>query len=271
MRIVNLSLAAVLVASSGAAIAQGTSPVPSYTLTTTTYTQNFDTLASSGTSQSLPAGFQIAEGSNGGAADGFYAAGTGSSNAGNAYSFGTTAADRALGSLTSGGVTPIWFGGIFTNGLGGTITGLTFGYDGEQWRAGTATSDSLNFQYSLNATEVNNGTWTDINSLDFAALVLTGNTALDGNLTANRATLAGSASGLAIANGQRFGFRWVDTDVTLNDHGLAVDNFRLTATLAQTAAVPEPSTWALLILGFGAVGSALRRRGGMTARHAAIA
>ena len=140
------------------------------------------------------------------------------------------------------------------------ISSLTFAYDGEQWRAGTAASDILNFQYSLDATQVNNGSWTDINSLDFAALVLSGNTALNGNLAANRASLTGTAAGLAIAPGQRFGFRWVDVDVTGSDHGLAVDNFRLSATLAQTAAVPEPGTWAMMILGFGVVGASLRRR-----------
>ena len=38
------------------------------------------------------------------------------------------------------------------------------------------------------------------------------------------------------------------------------DNFRLTVnTLEIAGGVPEPGTWALLILGFGAVGSALRR------------
>jgi len=30
------------------------------------------------------------------------------------------------------------------------------------------------------------------------------------------------------------------------------------------AAVPEPATWALMILGFGMVGAALRRRAGST-------
>lgn len=36
-------------------------------------------------------------------------------------------------------------------------------------------------------------------------------------------------------------------------------NFRITGDLAA-AAVPEPATWALMLLGFGAVGAALRRR-----------
>ena len=34
----------------------------------------------------------------------------------------------------------------------------------------------------------------------------------------------------------------------------------LTSVPEQTGAVPEPSTWAMLIVGFGAVGSAMRRR-----------
>ena len=67
-------------------------------------------------------------------------------------------------------------------------------------------------------------------------------------------------TGLSIANGQRFGFRWVDVDSTGADHGIAVDNLSITAGLAQAGAVPEPGTWALLILGFGAVGASLRRR-----------
>lgn len=37
-------------------------------------------------------------------------------------------------------------------------------------------------------------------------------------------------------------------------------NFRVTGENLVAAAVPEPGTWALLILGFGAVGGALRRR-----------
>jgi PEP-CTERM motif-containing protein len=52
---------------------------------------------------------------------------------------------------------------------------------------------------------------------------------------------------------------------SLSFHGLTfegdqtayIDDVRLTA----AAAIPEPSTWALLLLGFGAVGLAMRRRG----------
>lgn len=260
MRIVTLSLATALVASPAAVMASGKTAPPSYTLTTTTYGQDFDSLASTGTSQALPAGFQITEQGTANASNGFYTANNGSSNTGDVYSYGTTGTtERALGSLTSGTNSPIYFGGVFTNGLGGTIESLAFGYDGEQWRAGSSTTDSLTFQYSLDATEVDNGSWTSLASLTFTPLVIAANGAtLNGN--ANRTALAGAASGLAIGAGQSFAFRWLNTDSAGSDHGLGVDNFTLTATLAPVAGVPEPSAWALLILGFGTVGGALRRR-----------
>ena len=63
------------------------------------YTQNFDTLAGTGTSTAVPTGWGFDEtGTN---ANGIYTAGTGSSTAGDTYSFGTSG-DRALGQLRSG-------------------------------------------------------------------------------------------------------------------------------------------------------------------------
>ncbi|PZU50028.1 MAG: hypothetical protein DI568_05065 [Sphingomonas sp.] len=38
--------------------------------------------------------------------------------------------------------------------------------------------------------------------------------------------------------------------------------------LPPSSAVPEPATWALMIVGFGLVGAASRRRGGQQLRHA---
>lgn len=89
------------------------------------YTQNFDTLASSGSSGTVPTGWVIVEtGTN---SNGLYAAGTGSSNAGDTYSFGAASStDRALGGLRSGSLTPV-FGAEFVNGTGATITGLREG------------------------------------------------------------------------------------------------------------------------------------------------
>ena len=39
-----------------------------------------------------------------------------------------------------------------------------------------------------------------------------------------------------------------------------LDNFKLTTSANLTTPVPEPSTWAMMLLGFGAIGFALRRR-----------
>ncbi|WP_430422334.1 PEPxxWA-CTERM sorting domain-containing protein [Phenylobacterium sp.] len=49
------------------------------------------------------------------------------------------------------------------------------------------------------------------------------------------------------------------------DESWGVDNLKVTATLPMAGGVPEPSTWALLILGFGAAGAMMRRRGARAA------
>lgn len=77
----------------------------------TAYTQNFNTLANTGTSSTLPDGWEFLE--TGANANSTYTAGTGSSNAGDTYSFGSVAADRALGTLRSGNLIPI-IGASFT-------------------------------------------------------------------------------------------------------------------------------------------------------------
>ncbi len=264
MRMFLLGATAVLVPV--AAHSAGSTPLAPYALTSTTYTQNFDSLANSGTSNSLPAGFQVVELGSGGAADGLYAAGTGSSNAGNAYSFGAAGStERALGSLASGTVSPIYLGGLFSNGLAGTISSLGFAFTGEQWRAGNSTDDGLRFEYSLDATALDNGSWTAFSALDLLPLILTGNTALDGNAAANNVAISASLTNLAIASGASFGFRWVDSNSSANDHGLAIDNLSINAVRVATPAVPEPATWAMMIGGFALAGASLR-----TARRRAI-
>jgi hypothetical protein len=229
-------------------------------LTTTNYLQNFDTLASTGTGTTLPAGFAINETQAN--ADGIYAAGTGSSTAGNTYSFGAAGStERALGSLASGSLEST-YGVLFTNGLGSTITAFDIAYIGEQWRLGNSTDDGLTFQYSTNATSLTTGTWTTVSALNFLPAVIAGTQgALDGNLAGNQRSLSATIGGLSIASGANFGFRWIDVNSGGNDHGLGVDNFSVKSTLAATGAVPEPATWGMIILGFGALAGVVRRRG----------
>lgn len=45
-----------------------------------------------------------------------------------------------------------------------------------------------------------------------------------------------------------------------SDEGFGIDNVLLTGNLSTTHPVPEPASWALMILGFGSVGAAMRSR-----------
>jgi hypothetical protein len=244
-------LAAVAALSGGAAQA-------AFLLTTPVYFQDFNTLANTGTSSLLPGGFEIAEaGAN---ANNSYAAGTGSSNAGNTYSFGAVGSlDRALGGLRSGPLVPT-FGIQFTNMLGRTITAFNISFVGEQYRLGTAgRADRLAFEFSTTATNLLGTGFTPLTALDFSSPTTTGPVGvLDGNLAANQRNISGTIAGLELLAGQSVFLRFVDFDATGADDGLGIDNFRAEA--VTLAAVPEPSTWMMLIAGFGFVGAALRGR-----------
>ena len=120
-------------------------------------------------------------------------------------------------------------GAGFTNSTGGAITSLDVAYTGEQWRVGaTARADRLDFQYSTDATAVSNGTWTDVNALDFSSPNTAAVGATDGNAAANRAALTSTIDGLALAPGATVWIRWSDFNVSGSDDGLAVDDFSLT-------------------------------------------
>ena len=142
-------IALVLMASAAAAIrlfAVGTGAV-NLTAINAASAENFDSLSASGLSSTLPVGWYFEEtGTN---ANATYNAGTGSSNAGDTYSFGAAGStDRAFGGLQSGSLVPM-VGASFTNGTGQTITALAIAYTGEQWRLGTAgRADRLDFQYA---------------------------------------------------------------------------------------------------------------------------
>ncbi len=190
-------------------------------------TQNFDTLALSGTSSSLPAGWSIAE--SGANANTTYTAGTGSSNSGETYSFGPAAnSDRALGGLQSGSLNPS-FGACFTNNTGGAINSVQIGYTGEQWRLGTASrADRIDFQYSLNAIDLTSGSWADADDLDFATPNTATTGAKDGNTPGNRTAISSTlALTSPVANGATFWIRWTDLNASGADDGLAVDDFSL--------------------------------------------
>ena len=181
----------------------------SLTMAGATCTENFDTLANSLTSSTVPNGWDFSE--SGTNANTLYSAGTGSSTASDTYSFGATGStERAFGGLFSGTLNPT-IGAQFTNNTGVTAASLAISYTGEQWRwGGPANSrgslpDRLDFQISLDATSLTTGTWTNIDTLDFGSVVTSGTAgALNGN--ANRLALNVLVSGLSLPTAPASGF-----------------------------------------------------------------
>lgn len=204
-------------------------------------TQDFNSLASSGTSNAigtLPTGWTFVE--TGSGANTTYAASTGSDNGGNTYSYGAASnPERALGGLQSGSVTPT-IGVVYTNNTGVTIGSLSISYTGEQWRLGaTGRNDRLDFQYSINNSSISSGSFTNFDALDFIAPVSTGTTgALNGN--ANTAAVSATITGLSILPGQSFALRWNSFDASGADDGLAIDDFNITT--ASAAVAPTVTT-----------------------------
>lgn len=209
-----------------------------FSLTSATYTQNFNTLPSSGSvsvtggnlnnyNTSLN-GWYFSESSTN--ANTTITAGNGSSSTGDTYSFGVTGnSDRALGGLQSNTLNPT-IGFYFTNNTTATVTALTITYTGETWRIGnTGRPDRLDFQYSLDATLLTVGTWTDYNSLDYQnnASATTGSGSLLQSLSVS-ATL----SGVSIGIGGTFFIRWADANVNGSDDGMGIDDITITATFS---------------------------------------
>ncbi|MEA5605826.1 DUF4347 domain-containing protein [Nostoc sp. UHCC 0252] len=199
--------------------------------TGTSYSQDFTSLANSGTSISW---------TNDSTIPGWYAtrttynAGDGSSNTGALYSFGSSilsTTDRAFGSVASASTGTIYYGLRLQNNTDSAINQLRVSYTGEQWRnGGNISQQKLNFSYQTGTTltSLTTGTWTAVTSLDFTgpiALLLAA-TPLDGNLAINQNVKTSILINLVtpIAVGEEIILRWEDVDDPGNDHGLAIDD-----------------------------------------------
>jgi hypothetical protein len=245
----------------------GTAPAQ-IQLTGGTYTQNFDSLASTGASSVVPNGWAFAE--SGPGADNLYLADDGSNPAGGAYSYGATgSSNRAFGTLrdtrTVANTTAI-IGAQFQNSAGGALNTVTITYQGEQWRLGaTGRQDQLTFQYSTNAISLTdpNATWITDDPLSFNSPNTTGPVGpLDG--TANSTTQSDTIT-LNVPDGGTFWIRWLDAAIPGPNDGLAVDNFSLSA-----VAVPEPTGFALVGLAGLVFGRRLFRRPVVTTAPSAV-
>lgn len=155
----------------------------------------------------------------------------GTSTAGGAHSYGDVgSSERALGSLASGTVIPA-FGAIFVNNTGSTLGSFTLNYTMEQWRNGGATiSNTLSFSYGVGNADILTGSFVTATALD-ATSVVSGIPAgpLNGNLPANQAAVGGTVSGFSWLPGQALVIRWTDANDDGSDHGIAIDDFSLSA------------------------------------------
>jgi len=200
-----------------------------------TYSQNFDSLAISSTTNpwtdnsTLPGWY--ASKTAGGVAVTTYRADNGGSFAGALYSYGSgTATERALGAIASATPGDIAFGVRFTNNTATAITNLQISYTGEEWRnGGNGDANSLAFAYRIgtsltNSDAANTATWTSVGALNFIAPTISTNAAaLDGNAASNRQMFVSVSLPVSIAPATEIFLRWFDNNDTGNDYGLAVD------------------------------------------------
>ena len=186
------------------------------------YIEDFNTLASSGSSSFTPIGWFFNEsGSN---ANDTYSSNTGTSSSGNTYSYGT-GSERALGGLCSGSLTPSW-GAKIKNELGEDLRTLVITYTGETWRVGSASrSDEFIFEYSTDATSLSDGTWIPFSKLDYAN---PGQSTGNGSLQHSE-IITDTLSGLSIEDGNFIWIRWTDQNVSGSDDGMAIDDFSVKA------------------------------------------
>jgi endonuclease/exonuclease/phosphatase family metal-dependent hydrolase len=214
----------------------------SITTAGTAYSQNFNTLPTSGSTATLPTGWRLLE--TGANANTTHTADNGSGTTGNTVNYGTTAAtDRSLGSLQSGSLIAT-FGVQVRNSTGQTISSITITYTGEEWRCGATGrgADQLDFQYSTSATSLSTGTWTDVNTLDFASPNVSSTGAKDGNAAGNRTVKTATITGLSLANNGIIWLRWNDFNASGSDDGLSIDDFSLTLNGAADVTPPVLSS-----------------------------
>ncbi len=212
------------------------------------YSQNFDSLASSGSANSWTDNFTL---------PGWYAskkvlpavvtnyiASTGSLTTGALYSYGAAAsANRAIGLLVSGTPGDMAFGVRFTNDTAFVQSNIVVSFTGEQWRNANASAQTLAFSYQIGTslTNADGGgefAWTPFAVLNFTTPVVVGSTgALDGTASTNQTVFTNLAlAGVAVQSGQELFLRWfLAQPASGSSPGVAIDNLTVSFQSAGTS------------------------------------
>lgn len=208
-----------------------------------TYTQDFNSLVTSGTNNawtnnSTLAGWHLFRQPVPATAIILYNSDAGGSSTGTFLSYGSASVtERALGGLGSGGAyfgSPAsgaiagWIGVAFTNNTGSTINEATIGFNGEQWRnGGNATAQTMILEYGFGASFAAVSAWVSPgNTFDWSSVVnSTTAGAVDGNIAGRVSNKGGTINALNWANESTLWIRWVERNDAGNDHGLAIDDF----------------------------------------------
>lgn len=235
-----------------------------------TYMQNFDSLPSSGSTNTvhtwendttLPGWF--AEGQAVGGALTEIRTGPHTSNGGSIYfySYGspTNDSDRAIGFVqtNTNNTNNFALGLLFENQSGSSVTFDTFSFWGEQYRYSGAGANTNTAWYQISSTEITSPSyassdgWTALPSLDLTTPVYSGNnpdglsasTVTNGNLDNNRTFVTADISSITLQNGEYIMFRFFDLDYGGTDHALGYDDVSVNWSVA---AVPESSAMVII-------------------------
>jgi hypothetical protein len=179
-----------------------------------TYAQTFATNA-------VPAGWSFFETGTG--ANTAFATGTGTASAGDTYFLGTSGS-YAFGGLQSGSVTPT-VGVCFTNNSPNVLNSMTINFTAETWRVGAANRpDGLNFEYKVNALQLNETGYTAVPSLNYSYQ----QAAIGNGSALNTGILSNTLTALNLQPGENICFRWIDPNATGSDDAVGIGEFNVT-------------------------------------------
>jgi hypothetical protein len=233
-----------------------------------TYSQNFNSLASSSVGATVPwadnttllgwyasRAYTVSGGAYGPYPYVAYRVSGGENNSGWIYSFGTNGVnpitERAFGSISSGTpVTNAW-GVRIQNDTANVLGGVRVTYTGEQWRnGGNTVTQTMYFTYRTSSGPITNPTpgdeslWTAFPALS-SDTPTTGSVAMpiDGNAPGNYRWFSNVLlPGVTLNPGNEIFLRWYDINELGNDHGFGVDDLTVTFTVLPPLTITTQPT-----------------------------